>query len=183
MALIKVLQLQKPLYSQKNTDIPRDKGKEALVDFRKNFFVQPCYKSNINSSKGTWKQQIIIIIILSNQWKLRKKIPFNITPMWNINVKQSWESSIYPLLPLWAVFHLPNLHSDASSTNWELVPSLQWVKRPLYFPEKRFPLSENISITRHTFVERTHFHLLSLKCSSAVKLSALLMIPAINTAK
>lgn len=36
-------------------------------------------------------------------------------------------------------------------------------------------LSENISIPRHIPVEKPHFHLLSSKCISTLKLSALLM--------
>lgn len=62
---------------------------------------------------------------------------------------------IYPLLPLRAASPFHNCIQMRAALVGNLCP--YYNNCPLYFPEKHLPLSENIPITRHTFVGRTRF--------------------------
>lgn len=81
---------------------------------------------------------------------------------------QSQEQTVNSLLLLRAAFHPPRPQSDGSdtSTNWEFCPPNNKGSVHLCSWKNHHSSGQNTLPSRHAFVERTPFHLLSLKRSS-----------------
>lgn len=121
-----VLKLQKKLVFTEKWRYPKGQRKRSVTWFQENV---PC------------------VAMLQNQrelqWRHMKIVDHHHHTFQSVTVKEKHPSlyhasaehkavlgiTIYLLLPLWAAFHLPKLHSNASSTNRE-------VKHPLYLPVK-----------------------------------------------
>lgn len=153
-----VLKLQKKLVFTEKWRYPKGQRKRSVTWFQEKV---PCVAMLQNQHELQWRHMKIVDHHHHTFQSVTVKEKHHSLYHASVEHKAVLGITIYLLLPLWAAFHLPKLRSNASSTNRE-------VKHPLYLPVK-LP----VCLWQKTFQLPD---IQSLKCSSAVKPSALPMI-------